>query len=1219
MSEQLDINQTIKGTEYAATSATGNATITITNYYYRENFKVAPVEFTGASPNEDIPCPYRGLFHFGPDDAEFFFGRELFVEELVAATQNNKFIPVLGASGSGKSSIVLAGLLPRLQKAGHWKFSHFRPGSDPFHALALALVPLYTPELDTTERIAQARKLAGYFRDGNVFLSDVFSQIQQQHPNCRLLLIADQFEELYTLCNDEAIRRNFIDTLLISFQSLSSKFPSPIVLVATMRADFLGNLLSYPALADVLRNTDVKIRSMNHEELSQVIEKPAKKLGVTFESGLVERILDDVEDEPGFLPLLEFALTELWERRTAKQLTHAAYQEIGEVSGALATYADQIYSNLSTTERSQMRRIFIQLVRPGEGVEDTRRVATKAELGEASWILVKQLADARLVVTSRNAANQETVEIVHEALIRNWNTLQQWMKTDRNFRAWQERLRVAISQWEKTQQEEGALLRGAALAEAEETLQERQDDLSQSEQDFILASVALRDRDKREQERVRRLTILGLTGGFMIAFGLAGVAGWQWQQSEIAQVETLTQSSLNLLSSNQPFEALITSLQAGKLLKRTFWADRNTHMQVVSLLQQTISEVRERNSLVGHSDPVKSVSFSPDGKTLASASIDQTIKVWNITTGKLINTLSGHNASVNSVSFSPDGKTLASASADKTIKVWNITTGKLINTLSGHNASVNSVSFSPDGKTLASASADKTIKVWNVTTGKLLNSLSGHVDPVNSVSFSPDGKTLASASADKTIKIWNVTTGKLLNSLSGHVDPVNSVSFSHDGKTLASASADKTIKVWNVTTGKLLNSLSGHIDPVNSVSFSHDGKTLASASGDKTIKVWNVTTGKLLNSLSGHVDPVNSVSFSHDGKTLASASDDKSIKVWNVTIDKRLNTLTGHNSSVNSVSFSPDKKTLASASNDKTVKLWDSTTGKLLNTLDGHKGWVRSVSFSPDRKTLASAGDDQTIKLWDSTTGKLLNTLDGHKGWVRSVSFSPDGKTLASAGDDQTIKLWDSTTGKLLNTLYRHKGWVRSVSFSPDGKTLASAGDDQTIKLWDSTTGKLLNSLFEHSGRVYSVSFSPDGKTLASAGDDQTIKLWDSTTGKLLNTLNGHKNRINSVSFSPNSKTLASASDDKTIKLWDTTTGEILNTFIKHSNSANSISFSLDGQNLASASDDRKIILWALNLDLLNLKLDNLLVRNCNEIRVYLQNNPRVSKSDKHLCDDIAK
>ncbi|MEG4188954.1 WD40 repeat domain-containing protein, partial [Microcoleus sp. Pol17_C1] len=981
MSEKQEIQQIVTDSEYAATSATGDAVITITNYYYREDIKVTPV--SPDDTDEILPCPYRGLFHFGPDDAEFFFGREVFVTELFQGTQNRNFIPVLGASGSGKSSVVLAGLVPNLQQKGHWKFTHFRPGNDPFHALALALVPLYTPELDATDRIAQARKLAGYFRGGTLPLADVFAQIQQNHPNDRVLLIADQFEELYTLCSDDTVRRSFLDILLASFPATNSQLSST-VLVATMRADFLGNALSYRPFADLLQNADIKLGAMNREELSQVIEKPADKLGVKFADGLVKRILDGVENEPGNLPLLEFALTELWKRRKGKELTHAAYEEIGEVQGALTTYANAQYQLLNPSEQKQVQRIFVQLVRPGEGAEDTRRMALKAELGEQSWSLVKQLADARLVVTSQNSASIETVEVVHEALIKNWGTLRQWMSADRDFRSWQERLRAAMQQWQEAQQDEGALLRGVPLVVAESWLQKRSDELSSGEREFIQNSVILREREKQQEKRLRQRIVLGLSGGLIGALSLAGFAGWQWRQAEITKSDVIVGSAKIFFSQGKGLDALMESLRAGVLLQPL---KAKPSIELVGALQQAVSEVRERNRLETHSDGVTSVSFSPDGKTLASASIDKTIKLWDVTTGKQIRTLQGHSDVVWSVSFSPDGKTLASASDDKTIKLWDVTTGKQIRTLQGHSYRVTSVSFSPDGKTLASGSIDKTIKLWDVTTGKQIRTLQGHSDVVWSVSFSPDGKTLASASEDKTIKLWDVTTGKQIRTLQGHSYRVWSVSFSPDGKTLASASGDNTIKLWDVTIGEEIRTWQS--SSVMSVSFSPDGKTLASASEDKTIKLWEVTTGEEIRTLQGHSSLVRSVSFSPDGQTLASASDDKTIKLWDVTTGKQIPTLQGQSSWLWSVSFSPDGKTLASASQDKTIKLWDVTTGEEIRTLQGHSDVVWSVSFSPDGKTLASASIDKTIKLWDVTTGKQIRTLQGHSDVVWSVSFSP--------------------------------------------------------------------------------------------------------------------------------------------------------------------------------------------------------------------------------------
>ncbi len=494
MTEQRDVTQTVREVEYAATSATGNAVVNITNYYYREEIKVASVNPADAAVDHNLPCPYRGLFHFSPNDAEFFFGREVFVEKLVQATGTRNFIPILGASGSGKSSVVLAGLVPKLQKQGNWLFTHFRPGSDPFQKLAEALVPLYAPDLDNTDTIAQTRKLANYLDKGEVILTDVIANIQRSYPYHRVLLIADQFEELYTLCGDEKTRQHFLECLLTIIQS--PKSTSDSVIVTTMRADFLENALSYRPFVDVLQN-DIKLGSMNQEELHQVIEKPAQKLGVTFQDGLVERILEDVEQQPGSLPLLEFALTLLWEKREDKQLTHTAYEAIGEVQGALASHANEVYSKLNAAEQQQVRQIFMQLVRPGEGMEDTRRVATKSELGEISWSLVKHLADARLIVTSQNAAQQVTVEVVHEALIRHWQLLRSWVDENRSKIIQKNRIERLAMEWRDNKQVKDYLLGGKQLNEAKVFHKEEAAfRLSDLASDFIQKSIRHRQNNR---------------------------------------------------------------------------------------------------------------------------------------------------------------------------------------------------------------------------------------------------------------------------------------------------------------------------------------------------------------------------------------------------------------------------------------------------------------------------------------------------------------------------------------------------------------------------------------------------------------------------------------------------------------------------------------------------------------------------------------------------
>ena len=1180
-----------------------------TPVFKKKNLIDAPIA-QGVVPVEDEipPNPYQGLSAFGEEDAGFFFGQEKFVSNLVEVTHKQPLVAVVGPSGSGKSSVVYAGLIPKLRKERNWLIESFRPGKEPFVQLGFALVRQLEPEAGETQQLRSAVGLAGDMLQGRITLQQVISRILERNPGKRLLLVADQFEELYTLCQVKEEQERFAEGLLTAIAKEN------ITLVLTLRADFYGYVLSYRPLRDALQEfTPQLLSSMKREELQQAIELPAQKLEVQLEAQLTQHILDDVGSEPGNLPLLEFALTRLWEKQQNRELTHQAYEEIGGVKKAIANHAEQVYQQMSETEKKQAQRIFVQLVRPGEGTEDTRRVASRAEVGEDNWNLVSYLAgyQARLVVTGRQET-EDTVEVVHEALIREWGTLREWMNANRLFRTWQERLKVALREWKNNNHDSGALLRGVPLTVAEDWLRKRADEMTQEERDFIQVSAKERDRERQKKQRRRQLTIIGLSSFSMIALALAGLAGVGWWRAAINQINSLAQNSDAFLNS-APSKALKTSLKAVMQMRRTPWVDADTHTQVELALLNTVSNVAAPNSLGGHTKSVNSVSFSPDGKLLASGSADNTVKLWDTTTGTEIKTLIGHTKPVFAVSFSPNGKLLASGSFDQTVKLWDTTTGKAIKTFTGHTDNVVGVSFSPNGKLLASAGADKRVKLWDITTGKEIKTFTGHTNSVWSASFSPDGKLLASASRDKTVKLWDTTTGKQIKTLTGHKATVYGVSFSPDGKLVASGSADETVKLWDISTGKEIKTLTGHTDGIRGVSFSPDGKLLASASFDKTVKLWDTTTGKQIKTLTGHKADIWGLSFSPDGKLVTSASRDKTVKLWDTTTGKAIKTLTGHTNRVYAVSFSLDSKLLASGSADNTVKLWDTTTGKPIKTLTGHTSVVVSVSFSPDSKLLATASNDNTVKLWDIATGKRIRNLTGHTTSVVGVSFSPDGKLLASGSNDKTVKLWNTTTGKETKTLTGHKDKVNRVSFSPDGKLLASGSFDDTVQLWDTTTGKPIKTLTGHTSAVVSVSFSPDSKLLATASNDNTVKLWDIATGKRIRNLTGHTTSVVGVSFSPDGKLLASGSNDQTVKLWDTTTGKEIKTLSGHTNWVYAVSFSPDGKLLASGSFDNTVKLWRWDKDYL-------VKEGCNFIDNYLIPNPDDADAleiDKYLCKKL--
>ncbi|WP_330309914.1 MULTISPECIES: trypsin-like peptidase domain-containing protein [unclassified Streptomyces] len=1124
-------------------------------------------------------CPYLGLEPFTADHAQWFHGRKDAVRQVVTnLALQRRLTLLLGPSGSGKSSLIQAGVLRALAEGE-------LPGSD------LWLPVLVRPRQDLLAEVGRAG-LPGAAADG--IAAAATRRLATEPAYQRILLVIDQFEELFIQTTNSRLQLRMAAADQITAATESD---AKLSVILVMRDDFYPQLAALaPKLLDLAMPGLLNVPgTLSQHDLHDIITLPSRDVGLRFQPGLPEQIITDVlasapeaavtrQASVTALPLLELTLRQLWRRRKDGFLTHEAYRRIGAVSGSITTWCDSALTELAPDHRPIARRVLISLVHPADPsrnvppvraqvpINDLRDLATDPghTPGGAKAVddVIAALTHHRIITTQTLRTSEDVdepggrpaAELIHEALIRDWGALRAWVDQDHRFQDWLNRTRDRQARW-AAEKNPGDLLGGTALAEG----------LDWSRQRRVPGDVAafLSASKQRQQAVTRRTRRINSVLASLLVIALIAAAGvlWQWRtavderQAALHRLsQQLAAQSTGLISTNPELASLL-AIQAYRTSPTS---------EAISVLQTAAALPPNRPLSSDYS--VDSVAFSPDGRILGTVS--DTVRLRNVVTGKPVISLMGDPSGILSVAFNRDG-TVATGGWDNIARVWDGHTGEIRRNLKGHTGAVNSVAFSPDGHTLATGSADHTVRLWDVVTGRLIRILRGHTGEVYSVAFSRDGHTLATGSADSTARLWNVGTGKPIGTLIGHFGPVYSVAFSPDKRTLATGSADKTVRLWGVASGTTRTALIGHTGVVYSVAFSPDGHTLATGSADLTVRLWDVASGTTRTTLAGHTGEVYSVAFSPDGRAFASGSADMTAKLWDLGAVATRTILSGHTDAVDAVAFSPDGRTLATGSADLTVRLSDVATGATRVTLAGHTDRVDAVAFSPDGRSLATGSADKTVRLWDVSTGKTRSVLTGHTDAVDAVAFSPDGRSLATGSADKTVRLWDVSTGKTRSVLTGHTDAVDAVAFSPDGRTLATGSADQTAKLWDLGTGRLnTTALTGHTGAVDSVAFSADGRALATASVDHTVRLWDVGTGKLHTVLIGHTGAVDAVAFSPNGRTLASASADFTVRLWDPGTGVPRTVLSGHTGTVDAVAFSPYGSTLASASTDKTVRLW---------------------------------------------
>ncbi|GAB3455334.1 nSTAND1 domain-containing NTPase [Actinophytocola sediminis] len=1186
-------------------------------------------------PRIDL-CPYPGLASFTFEQHEWFFGRNAALDHLAGkvadAAEGTGLVVLRAPSGAGKSSLLRAGLLPHLKDrvprddAKLWQHLLLTPTARPCSTLAARLLDRTgAAPTQRAERLRAECRLAKRMLAKPVSLTDAL-RAALTPPHTRMVIVVDQFEEVFTLCKDEHERRAFIQALCLAADGTSAQSP-PALVVLGLRADFDGRCAAYPELLTAMQDSQMIIGPMTYYELTAAVLGPAKAVGLTVEPGLVKTILSDLyrdavtgDDVPSYdprrLPLLAHALRTTCDNRDHNTLTHAGYHNGGRINSAIATTAETIYLSCNKAQQDAIRYVLLQMIKVGDGTEDTRRIVERESLineapdPDASFTVLKDLINKRLVVAGKDALDRNTVEVIHEALIRAWPRLAGWITADRSGLLTGQQLREAAEAWERDGEDDAGLYRGGRLATAREWEQRliRPTEIPPLVQRFLAASIQHeQDEQAAARRRVRRLRqlVAGLTTVLVVAIVASiGVLVSARAAFKLRDVETSRQAAGAATREHRNDPPLATQISlAAYRISPTIEARGS----LLSLAADTFAV-----PLTGHTNIIEKVAYSSDGRVVASSGKDGSVRLWGAAdphspTGPRV--LLDKAGIVWSLAFGHgrSSRLLAAGTEDGLVRLWDITDlnqPQKQAEFPGHTGAVFAIAFSPDGHLMATVGGDQTIQLWNVSDPhrpSRVRTLSPRSGNVLAVAFSPDGRTMASGGDDCLVRLWDVSTPQAthaLDTVDGHTGAVRSLVFSQDGRTLASGSFDTTARLWDVTDPANATELSvlGGVTslPVPSVAFSPDGRTLATGSWDSVLRLWDVTNPRepfVMTSHPGHTSGISSVHFSPDGQTVVTGSADHTIRLW----DMPPPLIAAHPAPIFFVALDPSRRILATASADHTASLWEVTNSnrmRRLATLRDHDDEVQAVAFSPDGNLLATASTDRTVKLWNITNHsdpKVLITLTSAVS-LTSVAFSPDGRTVAAGGSDATIELWDVTdptdparlspitgVGDFVNTL--------AISENSSGRMILVSGNaDDTARLWDVTDPRDPRTLdvIRTGHDVVPVVFSPDARILAVAGTGREATLWDTSDptelaliGKIPDQLRGTM----SIAFSPDGKTLASGGLDGSIHLWDLTdprNPSSLGTLVGHREVAEWIRFR-DDHTLISGSADGTARLWEID------------------------------------------
>jgi WD40 repeat protein/DNA-binding CsgD family transcriptional regulator len=1196
--------------------------------------------------------PYKGLRAFEPADNRDYFGREAVIERLLdrlaaASSQSNKegqgkgrFLAIVGPSGSGKSSLVKAGLIPalwsnKLPGSAKWFLINLVPGARPLDNLETSLT-----------RIAadQAGNLREHLdRDGHGLLR--VAELILPNDDSELVVIVDQFEQLFTLVEGESIRNHFLDLLEQAVTDLHSR----VRLIITLRADFYDRPLQYPDFGRLIQTNIETLLPLTAEELERTIVNPAKQVGVTLEPGLAATIIEDVNYRPGSLPLLQYALTELFDQRADRTLTSRAFSEIGGAGGALARRAEQLYQEQDDQGREMIHQMFLRLVTVGEPLEtgtdnvsktsETSRRVLHAELLSAAIDadrldeIIDSYVDYRLLTLNYDpATRQPTIELAHEAILRAWDRLRGWLEDSASDLHQHRQLIRATNEWIVGDRDESFLIRGARLASIETWASDTHLILTEEEREYLSASLTARQEkaavEQQRQEKQKRLerksnrrlkALVGVMAlGLVIAAGLTfaaiSFASRAEQQQRFAEgqqrlvlVRELTSAALTNLESN-PERSLLLALEAAEI---THEVDGTVLPEVERLLHMALQADRTEITI-----PMAGlVAFSPDGKILAIGDSNGTLKLWDTGTGQEVYTLNGHLNLISDFSFSPDGQFLASASFDQQVKIWDVASGAQVGVIKGFDDQGSGVAFNPDGRRLATIDQGGNVRIWNLA--PVIELKSGETDPfeiteivfnrqlperVNDVDFSPDGQRLAVFMPRVGIIVWDVDTGEQVLEIAGVTDFASGIAFSPNGKYLAGGSGDLGVGIWDAEMGERMMHFP-ETAPITEVAFSQDGHTLATSAKDGAVSLWDIESGARKYRFSGQSTGFNFLAFSPDGKQVAVGNDPQSTSIWDVSPSggREVLTIHAHEGKVHDAIYNPAGTRIASTGEDGALRVWDVVSGELLHDLPAQRDWVHFPAFSPDGEALAAANQVGDVSVWDANSGREIAQLTKDGPELTAITFSPDGSRLAAGGLEGLAYTWDIATGQQLTTIDNNEGLVvTELIYSPDGDYISSFDWLGWSRAWNSHTGEPIlgdapNAVCE--AVIWDVEVSSDGQLQAVAafnGFAYVLRALNEGEDKpnyvVAQSLTGHEGNVTGVAFNEQGTILATSGFDGTLRLWDVDLGdnqENENLGAELTDQAlplEGVDFSPDGRYVVTAGEDGMLRVFVVAMeDLMDL------------------------------------